>query len=141
MANLISAGMPLITAIDMSAELTGNRYIEKKLLALKDDVKKGVSLGLCLKKAGIFPPVVYSMVAVGEESGNLAELLNNLSEYMDREVETSTQRLITLIEPLIIVLLAFTVGFIVIGMVMPMFDMYTAIEMVEIPLIRRVLCL
>ncbi|MDR2899600.1 MAG: type II secretion system F family protein [Clostridiales bacterium] len=130
MANLISGGMPLITAIEMSAELMGNGYIEKKLLTIKDDIKKGASLGLCLKKADIFPPVVYSMAAVGEESGNLSGLLNNLSVYMDREVETSTQRLITLMEPLIIILLAFTVGIIVIGMIMPMFDMYSAIETV-----------
>jgi len=86
-------------------------------------------LSQTIDDTNIFSPMVVSMIKVGEESGSIDEILDKTADFYDEEVETSLQRMTTMLEPLLIVFMALIVGFIVIAMAMPMFDMVNTIKM------------
>ena len=106
---------------------------EKRWLEVKskeweaEGIKKGISLSQTIKDMGMFPIMVYSMLSIGEESGSLDNILLKTADFYDEEVETSLQRMTTLIEPILIVGMAVVVGFIVIAMALPMFDVVNTI--------------
>jgi type IV pilus assembly protein PilC len=127
MANLVSSGLPLINGIDITAKVVNNALIEQKMLEMRDDIRTGMSLSYGVKKIGIFPPIVHSMIAIGEESGDIDNLLSKLSDYMDEEVEASIERLMSMMEPILIVLMGGAIGTIVVAMLMPIFGIYDII--------------
>ncbi len=90
-------------------------------------MRKGTSLSDTIKDIGVFPLMVTSMIEVGEESGALDEILEKTAAFYDEELETALQKLTTMIEPLMIVVMAAVIGFIVVSMVLPMFSMYDAL--------------
>lgn len=124
LGTLINAGIPLIEAMDVVGKVVGNTVVADGLKAAQEDVKRGIVLSEPLKKMGIFPPMVIQMINVGENSGSLDSILNKTADFYDAEVDAAVSQMTTLIEPLIIVVLASVVGFIVISIVMPMFQMY-----------------
>lgn len=124
LATLISSGIPLIEALSVVERVVGNSIVANGLKRAEEDIKRGNSLAEPLKKMNIFPPMVIQMINVGEDSGSLDSILKKTADFYDSEVDTAVSQMTTLIEPLIIVLLASVVGFIVVSIVMPMFQMY-----------------
>ena len=129
LSTLLSSGIPLIQALEVVCRVVGNMVVSKGLEKGIENIKKGVSLSSTIKEIGVFPPMVYSMISVGEESGSLDEILLKTADFYDEEVETSLDKMTTMLEPILIVIMAFIIGFIVIAMAMPMFDMVNTVDM------------
>lgn len=128
MATLLASGVPLIQAIEVVSKVVGNYVVEHDLMQATFDVRKGISLSVPLKKMGHFPPMVYYMVTIGEESGSLDDILNRTATYYDDELEDALVRFTALLEPIMIVFMAVIVGSIAVAMVMPMFDMLQTVN-------------
>ncbi len=123
---LMASGVSLIQSIEICANVVGNRIIADALRSSRDEIKKGTSLGETLEVRNVFPMMLTQMIKIGEESGTLDSILEKTAEFYDNEVDTATAQLATLIEPLIIIVLAVVVGFIVLSIILPIFSMYSA---------------
>ena len=128
LSTLLGAGIPMIEAIDIVARTMGNVHFREALLDAKDDVAMGDALSLSIERSGLFPPMVHHMIHIGEETGDLEEMLTKLAEYYEEEVELTTQQVMAAVEPLIIVVLALIVGVIVGAVMLPMMNMYAALD-------------
>lgn len=128
LSTLLSSGIPLIQAMEVVAKVVNNSIIEERLLSGIESIRKGVSLSRTVKDVGIFPPMVDSMIRIGEESGSLDDMLYKTADFYDEEAEASIQKLTSLIEPLMIVFMGLAIGFIVISMYLPMFDMMKTVQ-------------
>ncbi len=123
LGSLLRTGVPILTAMEATREVTGNSYIGGRLEEIRREVSEGVSLSAALKeRGGLFPSLVASMVGVGEESGNLAQMLENVGTYYSREADSKIKTMTTLLEPVITVVMGLLVGFIVIAMLLPIFE-------------------
>ena len=129
LSTLMSSGILLIQSLDVVEKVLENSVISDKFEIVKENIKKGIPLSQTIDDTNIFSPMVVSMIKVGEESGSIDEILDKTADFYDEEVETSLQRMTTMLEPLLIVFMALIVGFIVIAMAMPMFDMVNTIKM------------
>ena len=127
LSTLMSSGIPLIKAMEVVGRVVNNVIVEERIDAGIDNIRKGVPLSRTIKDVGIFPPMVDSMVKIGEESGELDDLLYKTADFYDDEVEVALQKMTTLIEPILIVGMAVVIGFIVIAMALPMFDVVNTI--------------
>ena len=123
LSTLMSSGIPLIQGIDIVSRVIGNRYIGNKLESAKEEVRKGVPLSRTIKDTNVFPPMVDSMINIGEESGALDDILNKTADFYDEEVEAALQKMTEMMQPVMIVVMASIVGFIVLAIALPMFDM------------------
>lgn len=123
LSTLLYSGMPLLQCLEIISKIMGNKRAEEALLNARDEVRKGINLSVPLKKSGIFPPMLISMVKIGEESGSLDDILERTATIYDDEVEVALERMVKMMEPLMLVIMAIVVGAIVIAMVMPMFNM------------------
>jgi type IV pilus assembly protein PilC len=128
LSTLLSSGTSLLNALDTVSGVTGNLYVANKILEIKEDVRRGLPLSILLQQQRIFPPMVYYMIKIGEDSGSIEEVLDKTADYYDEEIETAIQRLTTLLEPIMIVVMAIVIGFIVISMVLPMFEMVKTVQ-------------
>ena len=128
LSTLLGSGASLINALETVSGVTGNLYVGEKIAEIKEDVRRGLSLSILLQQQGIFPPMVYYMIKIGEDSGSIEEVLDKTADFYDEEIETAIQRLTTLLEPIMIVVMAIVIGFIVISMVLPMFDMVKTVQ-------------
>lgn len=125
---LLGSGVGLINALETVSGVTGNMYVGKKIAEVKEDVRRGLPLSVLLEQQRIFPPMVYYMIKIGEDSGSIEEVLDKTADFYDEEIDTAIQRLTTMIEPLMIIVMAIVIGFIVISMVLPMFEMVKTIR-------------
>ncbi|GAA1702124.1 type II secretion system F family protein [Microbacterium sediminicola] len=121
---MLKAGVPLMQGLDLVGKASGNKAIEDALSSVRESVRLGRSFALPLAKAGVFPPMVSQMVSVGEESGSLPDMLESIADFYETEVNTATEQLTSLIEPLMMTLLGILIGGMVIALYMPMFTMY-----------------
>lgn len=128
LSTLMGSGVPLIQAVDIVSTVVGNVYFQEALANAKDEITIGMPLSRPLEECGLFPPMVYHMVRVGEEAGNTEEMLDKLADYYDEEVEMAVQSLMAAMEPMIIVVLAVVVGGLIAACMAPMLSMYTALE-------------
>lgn len=128
LATLLISGIPMVQAIQIVSGVLGNKVAEDKLLKIRESLVRGEGLGGLIEESGIFPPMLSSMIKIGEESGSLDEILNKTADFYDDELENAIQTFTSLIEPLMIVIMGFVVGFIVISIMLPMFDMYSNIH-------------
>ncbi|WP_214827660.1 type II secretion system F family protein [Exiguobacterium algae] len=128
LAVLIRAAVPILAAIEITEKIISNRVIRKGLTRAREMMAQGVPLHQPLMRDQKFPPLMTQMIAVGEESGDLDAMLSEVAEFYESEVETTTDRLKSIIEPLLIVVLASIVGVIVISIVVPMFQIYSDIQ-------------
>ena len=119
---LLSSGIPLIKSLEIVGKVINNRLIEKRLQVEISNIEGGKSLGGAIKSLGVFPSVLYSIVSIGEESGSLDNLLLKTSKYYYDEVRTSIEQFCKLIEPILMIVVGLIVGFIVISVVLPIFD-------------------
>lgn len=128
LSTLMSSGIPMVTAIEIVTKIMSNRIIQKVLEEAKTDVERGTPLSQPLEASGVFPPLLYNMAAIGEETGNMEEMLEHAADFYEQEVEEVTKTLTTVLEPLIIVLMAGVVVPIMMAIMMPMMSMYSAAE-------------
>jgi type IV pilus assembly protein PilC len=124
---LLSSGIPLLNCIDITSKVLGNKVVTDGLLGAKEDMSKGSSLSQAIRRVGVFPAMIYSMINIGEESGSLEEILDKTSVYYDEEADVAIQRMLAIFEPLLIVLMAVIVGFIVVSIAMAMFKVYSTV--------------
>ena len=122
MAVLSRTGVPILQAIDIVGETTGNQVVTNALIRVRAAVRKGEGLAGQLGQHDVFPPMVVQMLAVGEETGALDAMLNKVADYYDREVEDTVSALTSLIEPLLIVFMGVSVGAILIALYVPIFN-------------------
>jgi len=128
MATLIASGLPLIDAMDIVADVIKNKIAKNAVLGVKEKISRGEGLHYSIQEAGIFPNMLCSMVKIGEETGSLDDILNKTADFYDEELDTVIQSTVSLMEPLLIVVMGFAIGFMVISIMLPMFDMYGAMK-------------
>jgi type IV pilus assembly protein PilC len=126
-AGSVSAGVPMLQSIKLTGETAGNVVLEQAMDDVYASAKRGGSLGLPIEGNAIFPPMVGHMVSVGEETGQLENMLGKIADFYETEVDAKVKALTSLIEPLMIVFVGGVVGFIVIAMYLPIFSLYDKI--------------
>lgn len=127
-STLLGSGIAVMQALETSANVTGNEVVISGIGSVIEDIKKGSTISSRLKSVGVFPPMMISMVSIGEESGALETMLEKTADFYDQELEASITRLLGLIEPIMIVVMAVIIGFIVVSMMMPMFGMLQTVK-------------
>lgn len=128
LSTLLASGLPLLDAMEVVSKVVDNHKVMKGLIDAREQVSKGMPLSKPIAEMGVFPPMINHMVRIGEDTGQLEPILDKVADFYDTEVETAVSQLTTMLEPLIIVVLALVVGFVVISIVQPMFQMYGGIE-------------
>ncbi|HLV02517.1 MAG TPA: type II secretion system F family protein [Acidobacteriota bacterium] len=123
LGTLLTSGIPILEGLEITAHTAGNAVIQQSLLDVRRHVAEGKTLVEPLKKAGIFPTMVTQVVGVGEQTGELDQMLDKLADYYEEESDNSINNFLTLLEPLMIVVLGVVVGGIVISMYMPIFSL------------------
>ncbi len=123
LAILITAGISILDALSIVVDSTDNSVFQQAFLTVSQKVEKGQSMGVALEQEGIFPPILVQMSQVGEQTGNLDDTLLRLSKYFEMESEMATKAMTTLIEPLILVVLGVGVGFLVMSVITPIYNL------------------
>ena len=121
---MLDAGVPIIQALAIVGQASNNWAVERAVHDIQESVRQGRSFSAPLAKANVFPPMVSQMVAVGEESGTLSDMLASIADFYEDEVETTTSQLSSTIEPILIVILGIVIGGIVISLYLPIFTLY-----------------
>lgn len=124
LAILFTSGVPILDSLDMTAKTSGNKVIEKAIMEAKSSLKEGETIAEPLSNCPVFPPMVVSMISVGEKTGALDQMLNKISDFYDHEIETTVDSLASLIEPLLLGFLGVTVGIAVVAMYLPYFSVF-----------------
>jgi type IV pilus assembly protein PilC len=128
LGTLVTSGVPILQALNITRETAGNSVIARAISQVHDSVKEGESIVLPLEASGAFPPMVISMIDVGEETGQLPEMLLKIAEVYDDEVDNSVAALTSMLEPIMIVFLALVVGTIVIALFMPLISIISGLQ-------------
>jgi type IV pilus assembly protein PilC len=128
LSTMLASGVPMLTALKNLSDIISNKIVSDAILGFRDEVQKGNELHLVVRESHLFPPMVDGMIEIGKESGTLDDILDKTADYYDDEVENALQRMVAMFEPMMILILAFIVGFIVIAMALPMFDMFKTIS-------------
>ena len=127
LSTLMDSGIPLIKSMEVVAKVVNNLIIQDRITGSIEQIRKGIPLSRAIKDVGVFPPMVDSMIKIGEESGSLDDILTKTADFYDEEVEVALHKMTTLLEPIMIVGMALVIGFIVIAMYLPMFDLVNTI--------------
>jgi type IV pilus assembly protein PilC len=128
LSTLISAGVDIVKALEITAQTSGNWVVENETARLRVRVQEGATIAQPLIESSVFPPMVSQMVKIGEESGELEKMLGKVADFYEDEVDASIQALTSIIEPLMMIAVGIMVGVIVIAMYLPMFKLLTLIE-------------
>lgn len=128
LSTMLAAGISMPEAVEITAETMSNKYYIEAMREAKNDVMQGVPLSTPLERSGLFPPMVYHMTRIGEETGNIEEMLDTLAGYYEEEVEAATEALMAALEPLMIILLAGVCGTIIGAVIAPMGAMYEGLD-------------
>lgn len=127
LATMVGAGVPILRALDIVAETSGNWVVKSAILDIRENVRTGRPIAEAMLKHDVFPAMVSQMVAVGEDAGSLEQMLLRIADAYDDEVDAITEQLTALIEPLMIVVLGIIIGGMVVSLYMPMFSIYEQI--------------
>ncbi len=125
---MIHSGVPLLQALDIVGETSGNVVISRAARDVRDSVRTGQSLAAPLQNHPVFPPMVVQMISVGEDTGALDTMLHKVSQFYDQEVESTTEALTSIIEPLMILVVGTIIGSMIIAMYMPIFKIFDLIQ-------------
>ena len=128
MSTLMGAGVPMVEAVDIVANTMTNVWFKEALQDARDQIGLGVAFSVPLEQCGLYPPMVYHMVRIGEEAGSIETMLDKLADYYDEEVEMAVQSLMAAMEPAIIIVLAGIVGVLIASVLAPMMKMYEALD-------------
>ena len=127
-STLIESGVPILECLAVVGKTAGNKVIEDTVLKVQGNIQEGENIASPLSSSGVFPPLVVRMIAVGEESGELAKMLAKIADFYEREVDAAVSGLTSLIEPIIIAFLGIVIGSIAIAMLLPIFKISTLIK-------------
>jgi type IV pilus assembly protein PilC len=128
LSTLLNSGVTIIDALAITAKTAGNKVLEKGILKTLERITGGLTIAEPLKDTGVFPPMVIHMIAVGEKTGDLAEMLKKIADFYQEEVDAAIEALTSVLEPIMIVIMGIVVGGILIAMYLPMFDMIGTIQ-------------
>lgn len=128
LGTLIRSGVPIMQAMETVATTAGNAIIEEAIFKARDSIREGSRIADPLKAANVFPPMVLSMIAIGEDTGALDQMLVKIADFYDQEVDTAVEGLTSMIEPIVIVIMGIIIGSIVIAMFLPMFELGSMVE-------------
>ncbi len=128
LGTLVSSGVPILDGLEITAKTAGNKVIERAIFEVRSAVSEGKTISEPLMKAKVFPPMVNHMIAVGESTGALDAMLSKIADFYDDEVDAAVSNLTSMIEPLLMVFLGGSVGFIVVSMYLPIFKLITLIK-------------
>lgn len=128
LGTLISSGVSILDGLEITAKTAGNRVIHDAVMESRHSIAGGETIAAPLEKSKVFPPMVISMIAVGEQTGGLDEMLSKIADFYDEEVDVAVGALLSLMEPVMIVVLGVVVGGMVVAMYLPIFDMMNAIQ-------------
>ena len=127
LSTLMGSGVQLVDALGLVTEMMRNAVVKQALKDATEEVSRGIPLSKPLADSGGFPPMVYHMIEIGEETGNMEDMLDKVAAYYDEEVESATEALLAAMEPLIIIVMAVVVVPIVLAIMMPMYSLYDSI--------------
>lgn len=128
LGTLISSGVSILDGLEITAKTAGNRVVSDAILASRASIAGGDTISAPLARSQIFPPMVISMIAVGEQTGGLDEMLSKIADFYDEEVDAAVSGLLSLLEPMMIVCLGIFVGGIIVAMYLPIFDMINVVQ-------------
>ena len=128
LGTLISSGVSILDGLEITAKTAGNQVIHNAIMESRASIAGGDTISAPLQKSNVFPPMVISMIAVGEQTGGLDEMLTKIADFYDTEVDTAVSGLLSLMEPIMIVFLGVIVGGMVVAMYLPIFDMINAVQ-------------
>jgi type IV pilus assembly protein PilC len=128
LGTLIGSGVSILDGLEITAKTSGNRVIQDAIMASRASIAGGETISAPLQKSQVFPPMVISMIAVGEQTGGLDEMLSKIADFYDEEVDAAVSNLLSMMEPVMIVFLGVVVGGMVVAMYLPIFDMINAVQ-------------
>jgi type IV pilus assembly protein PilC len=128
LGTLISSGVSILDGLEITAKTAGNRVVQDAIMASRSSIAGGDTISAPLAKSNVFPPMVISMISVGEQTGGLDEMLAKIADFYDEEVDAAVSGLLSLLEPVMIVFLGVVVGGMVVAMYLPIFDMVNAVQ-------------
>jgi type IV pilus assembly protein PilC len=128
LGTLISSGVSILEGLEITARTAGNRVIHDAVMQSRGSIAGGETIAAPLEKSGVFPPMVTSMIAVGEATGGLDEMLTKIADFYDDEVDAAVSALLSLMEPIMIVVLGVIVGGMIVAMYLPIFGMINAVQ-------------
>ncbi len=124
LSSLYSSGVQILDMLETTGRVLGNVYLEDMFLEIIDKVSRGELISKSIAETKSFDPMLSSMIYVGEETGAIGDILDSTADYFDNEADSALQRIISMIEPIMIIVLGFVIGFIVISIIQPIFQMY-----------------
>jgi type IV pilus assembly protein PilC len=128
LSTLVSSGVPILQAIDITGKTSGNYVIEESMVDVKESVRSGEPIAKPLSRVAVFPPMVTHMISIGEETGALDAMLGKIADFYEDEVDASVKSLTSIIEPIMMLFVGGLVGLIVISMYLPMFNMMNLVK-------------
>ena len=128
LGTLISSGVSILDGLEITAKTAGNRVIHDAVMHSRQSIAGGETIAGPLQASGVFPPMVISMISVGEQTGGLDDMLTKIADFYDSEVDVAVSALLSLMEPLMIVVLGLIVGGMVVAMYLPIFDMVNTVQ-------------
>jgi type IV pilus assembly protein PilC len=123
LSTLMQSGIPLLKSLEIAGKVLGNKFFEKNVTEMREEIRRGNSLSKAVSKSNIFPIMLLSMITIGEEAGTLEEVLHKTATFYDEESDSAISRMVGMLEPLMIIIMAVIVGFIVVSIIMPIFGM------------------
>ena len=128
LGTLVSSGVSILEGLEITAKTAGNQVVHNAVMESRQSIAGGETIAAPLEKSKVFPPMVISMIAVGEQTGGLDEMLSKIADFYDEEVDVAVSALLSLMEPMMIVVLGVIVGGMVVAMYLPIFDMMNAVQ-------------
>jgi type IV pilus assembly protein PilC len=123
LATLLGGGLPLVNAIDIAARSVGNQFIARELDVVAVRVREGESFAAALERRGVFPDVAVKMAEVGESTGALQDMLNTVADFYDEEISTQTERFVTLVEPVLLVIMGIVIASLLLALYIPLIEL------------------
>jgi type IV pilus assembly protein PilC len=128
LATLLGGGIPLVQALDVTSRSVSNRYVAGELQQIAERVREGQGLSATMRDRGVFPDVAVKMTEVGESTGSLQEMLNSLADFYDEDLETSLERFVTLVEPVLLILLGVVIAALLLALYLPLFQLSSVVK-------------
>jgi len=123
LSTLMQSGIPLLKSLEIAGKVLGNKHFEGAVKEIREDIRKGTQLSTAVKKVAVFPLMLLSMITIGEESGTLDDVLNKTAVFYDEESDAAISKMVAMLEPLMIIVMAVIIGFIVVSIMLPMMGM------------------
>lgn len=128
LATLLGGGVPIVSALDVASRAVGNRYFTRQIGIIAQDVREGQALSASMSVRKTFPPVAIQMIEVGESTGSMQDMLNNVADFFDEEIETALARFIALIEPVLLLIIGIVIAGLLLALYMPLLQLGTVLQ-------------